>query len=77
MTRVSWRYRLLSAEPAGLQVQLCTLNRCILLGSRSGSTIGLQGEPAQFTVSLYLLRAVSWWAKSAVTGDWQSGDCQL
>lgn len=46
ITRVSWRYRLLSAEPAGLQVQLCTLNRCILLGSGSGSTTGLQGEPA-------------------------------
>ncbi len=45
ITSVSWRYRLLAAEPAGMQVQLCTLTRCISLGG-SGSSIGLQGEPA-------------------------------
>ncbi|WP_339038375.1 flagellar protein FlhE [Serratia symbiotica] len=46
ITSVRWRYRLLSVEPVGLQVQLCTLNCCILLGSGSGSSTGLQGEPA-------------------------------
>jgi flagellar protein FlhE len=46
ITSVSWRYRLLSGEPAGLQVQLCTLNRCIPLGGGSGTSNGLQGEPA-------------------------------
>ncbi|CAI1561276.1 MAG: flagellar protein FlhE [Serratia proteamaculans] len=46
ITSVSWRYRLLAAEPAGMQVQLCTLTRCITLGGGSGSSIGLQGEPA-------------------------------
>ncbi|MFX2513814.1 flagellar protein FlhE, partial [Serratia marcescens] len=43
---VSWRYRLLGPEPAGLQAQLCTVNRCIALGGGSGSSNGLQGEPA-------------------------------
>ncbi|EPU4440040.1 flagellar protein FlhE [Serratia marcescens] len=46
ITRVSWRYRLLGPEPAGLQAQLCTVNRCIALGGGSGSSNGLQGEPA-------------------------------
>ncbi|MEX0631872.1 flagellar protein FlhE [Serratia ureilytica] len=34
------------AGPAGLQAQLCTVNRCIPLGGGSGSSNGLQGEPA-------------------------------
>ncbi|MFN2992896.1 hypothetical protein ALQ63_01286 [Serratia plymuthica] len=46
ITSVSWRYRLLATEPAGLQVQLCTLTRCIALGGGSGSSNGLNGEPA-------------------------------
>lgn len=46
ITSVSWRYRLLGPEPVGLQAQLCTVNRCIPLGGGSGSSIGLQGEPA-------------------------------
>lgn len=46
ITRVSWRYRLLGPEPVGLQAQLCTVNRCIPLGGGSGSSNGLQGEPA-------------------------------
>lgn len=46
ITSVSWRYRLLASEPAGMQVQLCTLTRCIVLGGDSGSSRGLQGEPA-------------------------------
>lgn len=43
---VSWRYRLLSAEPAGLQVHLCSLNRCIPLTSASGTSHALAGEAA-------------------------------
>ncbi|MFS7182219.1 flagellar protein FlhE, partial [Serratia proteamaculans] len=31
---------------APMQVQLCTLSRCIVLGGGSGSSTGLQGEPA-------------------------------
>lgn len=44
---VSWRYRLLSAEPAGLQVHLCSVNRCIPLASASGTSHALAGEAAQ------------------------------
>ncbi|MBP1130937.1 MULTISPECIES: flagellar protein FlhE [Serratia] len=46
ITSVSWRYQLLAGEPAGMQAQLCTLTRCIVLGGGSGSSSGLQGEPA-------------------------------
>ncbi|KFK96373.1 MULTISPECIES: flagellar protein FlhE [unclassified Serratia (in: enterobacteria)] len=46
ITSISWRYQLLSAEPAGLQVQLCTLARCIALGAGSGRSEALNGEPA-------------------------------
>jgi flagellar protein FlhE len=46
ITSVSWRYQLLASEPAGMQAQLCTLTRCIALGGGSGSSTGLQGEPA-------------------------------
>ncbi|HFI5308127.1 TPA: flagellar protein FlhE [Serratia liquefaciens] len=46
ITSVSWRYRLLADEPAGMQAQLCTLTRCIVLGGGSGSSTGLEGEPA-------------------------------
>ncbi|RZV02257.1 UNVERIFIED_ORG: flagellar protein FlhE [Serratia quinivorans] len=46
ITSVSWRYQLLAGEPAGMQAQLCTLTRCIALGGGSGSSTGLQGEPA-------------------------------
>lgn len=46
ITSVSWRYQLLSAEPAGLQVQLCTAVRCIALGAGSGRSEAMNGEPA-------------------------------
>lgn len=44
---VSWRYRLLAAEPAGLQVHLCSANRCIPLTSASGTSHALAGEAAE------------------------------
>lgn len=46
ITSVSWRYQLLSAEPAGLQVQLCTAVRCIVLGAGSGRSEAMNGQPA-------------------------------
>lgn len=46
VTSVSWRYQLLSAEPAGLQVQLCTPRRCLPLGAGSGRSEAFNGLPA-------------------------------
>ncbi|MFZ1871576.1 MAG: flagellar protein FlhE [Chania sp.] len=46
ITSVSWRYQLFSAEPAGLQVQLCTAARCIVLDTGSGRSEALNGDPA-------------------------------
>ncbi|AHG22039.1 flagellar protein flhE [Chania multitudinisentens RB-25] len=43
---ISWRYQLMSAEPAGLRVQLCTAARCISLAGGSGYSDALEGEPA-------------------------------
>lgn len=58
ITSVSWRYRLLSGEPAGLQAQLCTPSRCIPLGGGSGTSCGLQGEPANVELRfIYLVQS--------------------
>lgn len=46
VTSVSWRYQLLSGEPAGLQVQLCTAVRCLPLGAGSGRSDAFNGTPA-------------------------------
>ncbi|TQI81104.1 flagellar protein FlhE [Serratia fonticola] len=46
VTSVSWRYQLLSAEPAGLRVQLCTTSRCLPLGAGSGRSDAFNGLPA-------------------------------
>ncbi len=46
VTSVSWRYQLLSAEPAGLQVQLCASSRCVPLGAGSGRSDAFNGLPA-------------------------------
>lgn len=46
MTSVSWRYKLLSVEPPGLQVKLCTPNRCTKLDAAKGTSDVFRGEPA-------------------------------
>ncbi|WP_337261612.1 MULTISPECIES: flagellar protein FlhE [unclassified Serratia (in: enterobacteria)] len=46
ITSISWRYQLLSAEPAGLRVQLCTVARCITLDAGSGRSEAMNGQPA-------------------------------
>lgn len=46
ITRVSWRYLLLSPAPAGLQVELCTSGSCLALEAGSGHSAHFQGIPA-------------------------------
>lgn len=46
VTSVSWRYQLLAAAPAGLQVQLCTSSQCLPLGAGSGRSEAFNGIPA-------------------------------
>lgn len=46
ITSVSWRYQLLSVEPAGLQVQLCSASRCLPLGAGSGRSDAFNGMAA-------------------------------
>lgn len=46
ITSVSWRYQLLAGAPAGLQVQLCTLSRCLPLGAGSGRSEAFNNMPA-------------------------------
>ncbi|MCW8111822.1 flagellar protein FlhE [Yersinia intermedia] len=43
---VGWRYQLMSTAPEGLQVKLCTPNRCMPLEGGSGQSRGLAGEAA-------------------------------
>ncbi|WP_145524722.1 flagellar protein FlhE [Yersinia rohdei] len=43
---VGWRYKLMSAAPDGLQVKLCTPNRCMALEGGSGQSRELAGELA-------------------------------
>ncbi len=70
---VSWRYRLLSAEPAGLQVHLCSLNRCIPLTSASGTSHVLAGEGGRWAAAFCLLCTDPRAVKPAAAGDCQSG----
>lgn len=37
LSRISWRISLLSPPPPGLQIKLCSQNRCVLLDSLSGN----------------------------------------
>ncbi|MEN5015215.1 flagellar protein FlhE [Erwinia sp. Eh17-17] len=52
MTEVIWRYTLSAPAPAGLQVRLCSGNRCVPIEGASGSTRGLThvaaGETLRF-----------------------------
>jgi flagellar protein FlhE len=50
---LSWRYSLLGAEPAGLQVQLCSSsNRCQQLDAAQGQTRSFFGQSAQSSFRL-------------------------
>ncbi|VDZ61634.1 Flagellar protein flhE precursor [Serratia odorifera] len=46
ITSISWRYRLASSAPAGLQVELCMPARCMALEGGSGRSEALRGELA-------------------------------
>lgn len=46
VTSVSWRYQLLSGEPAGLQVQLCSASRCLPLSAGTGRSDVFNGFAA-------------------------------
>lgn len=47
ITTVSWKYEVLGARPAGLQVKLCnTLNHCVGLDADSGTTRSFYGQTA-------------------------------
>lgn len=43
---VGWRYRILGPTPAGLQVKLCAVARCMAIEGESGQSRGLAGEAA-------------------------------
>lgn len=53
MTLIAWRYQLMTPEPAGLRVKLCSPNRCVVLDGPAGTTRGLAGisasQPLFFT----------------------------
>ncbi|WP_047607946.1 flagellar protein FlhE [Rahnella aquatilis] len=47
ITTLSWKYEVLGARPAGLQVKLCnTLNHCVNLDADSGVTQSFYGQTA-------------------------------
>ena len=46
MTLIAWRYQLMTAEPAGLTVKLCSPSRCVALDGPNGTTRGLAGISA-------------------------------
>ncbi|PBI79420.1 flagellar protein FlhE [Rahnella sp. BIGb0236] len=47
ITTISWKYQLLGARPAGLQVKLCnTVNHCVNLDADSGVTQSFYGQTA-------------------------------
>lgn len=52
MTMVAWRYELIGPTPAGLNVRLCSLARCVEIEGQSGTTRGLTNvaanEPLRF-----------------------------
>lgn len=46
MTDVYWRYTLSAPAPSGLQVRLCSENRCVAIEGGSGMTRGLTNVAA-------------------------------
>lgn len=46
MSLIAWRYQLMTPEPAGLTVKLCSPSRCVALDGPSGTTRGLAGIAA-------------------------------
>lgn len=52
MTLVAWRYELIGPTPAGLNVRLCSVTRCVEIEGQSGTTRGLTNvaanEPLRF-----------------------------
>lgn len=47
ITTISWKYQLLGARPAGLQVKLCnTVNHCVNLDADNGVTQSFYGQTA-------------------------------
>lgn len=52
MTMVAWRYELIGPTPAGLNVRLCSITRCVEIEGQSGTTRGLTNvaanEPLRF-----------------------------
>ncbi|WP_310607203.1 flagellar protein FlhE [Buttiauxella brennerae] len=52
MTMVAWRYELIGPTPAGLNVRLCSVTRCVEIEGQSGTTRGLTNvaanEPLRF-----------------------------
>lgn len=47
ITTVSWKYELLGAMPAGMQVKLCnSVNHCVGLDAGGGVTKSFYGQPA-------------------------------
>ncbi|EFE95141.1 flagellar protein FlhE [Serratia odorifera DSM 4582] len=60
ITSISWRYRLASSAPAGLQVELCMPARCMALEGGSGRSEALRGSlpTANFTLFTRFKRAV-------------------
>ncbi|RPH29946.1 flagellar protein FlhE [Buttiauxella warmboldiae] len=52
MTMVAWRYELTGPTPAGLNVRLCSVTRCVEIEGQSGTTRGLTNvaanEPLRF-----------------------------
>lgn len=52
ITEVSWRYKLTGPAPSGLQVQLCSTQRCTPLEGASGVTHGLAQVEAGETLHM-------------------------
>lgn len=46
MTLIAWRYQMMTPEPAGLTVKLCSPSRCVVLDGPSGTTRALAGISA-------------------------------
>lgn len=50
ITEIAWRYVLSTPAPAGLQVRLCSTQRCVPLEGGSGTTRGLSNVAAGETL---------------------------
>lgn len=46
MTLIAWRYQLMTPEPVGLTVKLCSSSRCVVLDGPSGTTKAFSGVAA-------------------------------